>query len=214
MPTRSRQLTAVTALAALAAAGLASGAVAQQGGPTYIQPGAPGEPSREITAADLTARFDEFTEADIRFLRMMIPHHGQALVMTDLVEGRVASSDVATIAGRIEVVQGPEIDRMQRLLDDAGEEDIPQASDWTHHAGMHGMLTQEEIDELRAAEGDEFDRLFLEGMIEHHRGAIRMVDTLRATGGGRNASVNALASSISVDQRGEIYRMQAILSEY
>ena len=154
-------------------------------------------------------------EADVRFVRGMIPHHAQALEMVALVPERAASDAVKLMSERIAVSQRDEIALMERWLRDRGQP-VPGAdSAHAHHGGAHqampGMLTPEEMQRLAAASGPEFDRLFLELMIRHHQGALVMVAELFATpGGGEASDVFNLASEVDADQRMEIDRMRAM----
>jgi uncharacterized protein (DUF305 family) len=156
------------------------------------------------------------TAADARFMQGMISHHAQAVEMTDLVGSRTASDAMRKLAERIQVSQTDEIKMMERWLSTRGEE-VPSAH--AHHAMggalMPGMLTPEEMSRLSAAKGREFDRLFLEGMIKHHEGALVMVKDLFATAGAAQESdVFAFASDVDADQRAEIDRMRSMLKEY
>jgi uncharacterized protein (DUF305 family) len=201
----------------LAAAGTVAcrSAVVNQG-PQIVQPGAPGQESRVIStdkAVDLSQV--QFTPADVAFMQGMIGHHSQALEMTELLKTRSASEDMKKLALRIEVSQADEIKMMQHWLEARGQE-VP--SEHAHHMHgaklMPGMLTPEEMARLAAAQGVEFDRLFLEFMIKHHAGALAMVADLFATpGAGQEADMFAFASDVDADQRMEIDRMAAMLKE-
>ncbi len=166
-----------------------------------------------------------FTEADVRFMTDMIGHHAQALIMSRLAPDRGASPAVRTLAARIINAQEDEIASMQQWLRERGQP-VPEvhidglhlmihgAAGHHHHADMPGMLSQEELEELAAAEGAAFDRLFLAFMIEHHSGAVHMVDELFATdGAAADEAAFKLASDINVDQQTEIARMQLMLDE-
>ena len=156
-------------------------------------------------------------EADIRFMQGMIPHHSQALVMTALVPERTQRRDVLLLAERIEVAQGDEIRWMQRWLQDHGGSKAMMGEGQAHHGAhdhtlMPGMLTTEQLAQLAAASGPEFDRLFLEFMIQHHEGALVMVDELFTSPGAAQASeVYRFASDIDADQRADILRMRSML---
>ena len=158
------------------------------------------------------------TDADVRFMRHMIAHHQQAVVMTDLVPERAASDAVRLIAERIRVSQGDEIRRMVSWLSARGEAVPDTGREHAHHAatshrGMPGILRPAQIDSLRAARGAEFDQLFLEYMIRHHEGALVMVEELFATdGAGQELDIFRFASDVDADQRAEIRRMRALLA--
>lgn len=202
--------------AACRTAGVAEAGPVPQSNPPIIQPGAPGESSRVVTAekaADLSKV--QHTPADVRFMQGMIGHHAQALEMTDLLLSRSRREDMRLLARRIEVSQADEIKMMQDWLKSRGQ-DVP--GEHAHHAPgaplMPGMLTAEEMGRLSAAQGGEFDRLFLEFMIKHHDGALIMVEQLFATAGaGQEAEIFAFASDVDADQRMEIERMGAMLKE-
>jgi uncharacterized protein (DUF305 family) len=191
---------------------------------SIVQPGAPGEPSKVVSAAkaaDLSRV--QFTPADVRFMQGMIAHHAQAIEMTTLLASRTASDDMRKLGLRIEVSQTDEVAMMKHWLEARGQEvPSPPAPSGVEGHAMHmhgatlmpGMLTQEEMDALAAAKGREFDRLFLAGMIKHHEGALTMVRELFATAGaGQESEIYAFASDVDADQRMEIERMGRMLGE-
>jgi uncharacterized protein (DUF305 family) len=187
---------------------------APAGSPQIIQPGRPGEASKSIPA-ETSARSAALphTAADTKFMQGMIPHHAQALEMAALVYTNSSSEDMKRLAKRIEVSQVDEIGMMKGWLT-ARRESLPD--EHAHHAGDHalmaGMLTQAEMKRLASAKGVEFDRLFLEGMIKHHQGALTMVKELFATPrAGQDAEIFAFASDVDADQSMEIDRMAAML---
>ncbi len=145
----------------------------------------------------------------------MIGHHTQALEMVALLPSRTSREDMKLLAQRIQVSQEDEIQMMQDWLRARGQ---PLPDPHAHHqhgaALMPGMLTQEEMARLSAATGAEFDRLFLEGMIKHHGGALTMVQELFASpGAGQESDIFAFASDVDADQRMEIERMGSMLKE-
>jgi uncharacterized protein (DUF305 family) len=158
-----------------------------------------------------------YTAADVRFMRGMSGHHGQALVMSALVANRTAREVFHSMAERIRLSQESEIAQMQRWLDSRGEP-LPAADANTHAAMGHGelmpgMLTQDELRQLENARGNAFERLFLELMIKHHEGALKMVKDLYATpGAGQEPELFMLASDVDADQTAEIRRMRALLA--
>ena len=184
--------------------------------PPIVQPGAPGEPSRVITADKATDLSQvRSTAADVRFMQGMIGHHGQAIEMTALLASRTVREDMRKLALRIEVSQADEIQMMQRWLE-ARRQEVPGPHAMHMHGAtlMPGMLTAEEMARLTGAKGDEFDRLFLEGMIKHHAGALTMVhDLLSTPGAGQESEIFAFVSDVEADQRMEIDRMDAMLKE-
>lgn len=166
-----------------------------------------------------------YTAADVRFMQGMIHHHAQAIVMADWAPSHGARSDVRILAARIDVAQRDEIAFMQRWLADR-KETVPDPSEQHEMGGkmvsmsemrmpdmiMPGMLTAEQMAQLKAAKGTEFDRLFLTFMIQHHTGALTMVDQLFGTvGGGQELYVFRFASDVGADQTTEIDRMQSML---
>jgi uncharacterized protein (DUF305 family) len=184
--------------------------------PRIVQPGAPGEPARELTQEDLEDfQPPAYTDADVRFMQSMIPHHAQALEMTDLVESRAAREDIELLAGRIEASQEGEIELMRNWLEARGEQ-IPAAHSNHRPDGelMPGMLTDEQFDRLAAATGSEFAELFLRLMIRHHEGALTMVQELRADGGGIEPETYTFSAHVEADQQIEIDRMRDLQEEF
>jgi len=207
-------------LTALAGASCRTAAVESQSPneprPPIVQPGAPGEPSRVI-AADKAADLSrvQATAADVKFMQGMIGHHAQAVDMVALIAARTSREDMRLLGKRIDVSQADEIRMMETWLR-VRHQEVPR----THAMHMHGatlmpgMLTPEEMERLAAAKGAEFDRLFLEGMIKHHAGALTMVDELFAIpGAGQEVEIFSFASDVVADQRMEIDRMGAMLNE-
>jgi uncharacterized protein (DUF305 family) len=186
----------------------------------------PTTPTAELEAL-YRARMDSarmrFTEADVHFMTGMVAHHAQALIMADLAPKNDASRAVQTLCARIINAQSDEIAVMQRWLADRGQPvpevqidglDLMIHGVADHHKHMPGMLTPEQLHELDEARGRAFDRLFLRYMIQHHQGAVTMVDELFATDGAAQGDlVFKLASDIQVDQRTEIARMELMLEE-
>jgi len=184
--------------------------------PPIVQPGAPGEASRRISsdeASDLAAV--QYSEADVRFMQGMISHHAQAIEMTDLLATRSERDIMHRLAQRIELSQADEIKMMQEWLRSKGQA-VTSVDD--HHAHgaelMPGMLTADEMGQLEAARGLDFDRLFLELMIKHHQGALIMVENLLAQrGAAQDSVIFAFTSDIVADQSMEIDRMGGMLAE-
>ena len=164
---------------------------------------------------------EHYTQADVDFMTDMIHHHAQAVVMSRLAPTHGASDQIQTLAARILNSQKDEINRMQRWLRDRGEAvpevlaAAPGGHGGAHHAeGMAGMLTPEQMARLEAARGPEWDRLFLTYMIQHHRGALVMVEELfDSYGAAQGDEIFQLASDIGADQATEIDRMQRMLQE-
>jgi uncharacterized protein (DUF305 family) len=201
----------------LAGAGmLMTGPLAAQA--PIINPGAPGKPSRELPAeAASQLAGTRYSEADVRFMQDMIPHHHQALVMSRLVADRTNRNELIEVADRIETSQSDEIEFMQKWLAERGEHvPDPAAHDHMHMSHeMAGMATPEQMAELKAASGAEFDRLFLTLMIEHHEGALTMVeDLLDEPGAAYEPVLFDFTTDITTDQSTEIDRMNAMLAGY
>ena len=153
-------------------------------------------------------------DADTHFLQMMIPHHEQALTMSQLAATNGASPEVLALATQIADAQGPEIEQMKAWLTEAGEPlDGGDHGDMgAHHdMAMDGMLTDEELAALEQAKGPDFDRLFLTGMIAHHEGAIIMAEHVKAEGD--DPKVAALADAIITAQKAEIAQMKTMLGQ-
>lgn len=180
-----------------------------------VQPGAPGQQNRVITAeeaADLANM--EYSLGDIEFLQGMIPHHAQAKEMSALAPDRTNNDMVLAVAERITLSQDDEIAMMRGWLEDRG---IEPAGEMMHHMDgfemMPGMLSPEQMEELAAANGPEFDRLYLEGMIDHHQGALDMVETLLdQRGSAQDPQLYEFTSEVTADQTSEIERMDAVLA--
>ena len=145
-----------------------------------------------------------FSGSDIMFAQMMIPHHQQAVDMGTLAETRALSPEVKALAAKIKSEQSPEITQMKGWLKDAN---APLTMG--HDMGMGGMLTNDEIATLTAAKGSEFDRLFLQGMIDHHQGAIHMAQMVIDS---NNAEAAKLGKDIIDSQTKQITYMQKLLA--
>lgn len=161
-----------------------------------------------------------YSDADIDFMTGMIPHHAQAVVMAGWAPLRGARRDIAILCERILVGQADEIYSMQMWLADRGRP-VPDSKStrmrmkmngMEHDMLMPGMLTDEEMAELDKARGNEFDRLFLIGMIKHHQGAIDMVnDLFKGYGAAQDDTIYKFASDVFADQSIEIGVMQKML---
>ncbi|HEX6925209.1 MAG TPA: DUF305 domain-containing protein [Longimicrobiaceae bacterium] len=181
----------------------------------------------ELYYARLDSAQTRYTAADVRFMTDMIHHHAQAIEMSEMVPERTENPRIHTLAGRIINAQNDEIAIMRRWLQDrrqpvpevamgAGAHGAHGGIDHSQHSmrQMPGMLSPEEIRQLEQARGDEFDRLFLTGMIRHHQGAVTMVQELFATdGAAQDEQVFKFASDVQVDQTTEVARMQSMLAQ-
>lgn len=179
-----------------------------------VQLGAPGEPNRTMSPEEAGGIEEpEHTEADVAFMQMMILHHDQAITMTEWVDDRTQDRDIRLLAERMRISQEDELDFMAGWLQERG---TPLRGDHADHGGgmmMPGMLTEEQLDRLEAADGEEFERLFLEYMIQHHSGALEMVADLWASDGGQEPAIGQFARHVEGDQGIEIARMQEMLAE-
>ena len=228
---RLRLVLGVSLLSLTAAAG---SAWAQQA--PIVQPGAPGQPVRAITAAEATRIADtRYSADDVAFMQGMIHHHQQAVEMAALVRGRTNRPELVDIAGRIDASQGDEIAFMRSWLTERGEHAPDPTADHGAHAGheghgghdahaghaghgtpavmaMAGMATPAQMAELAGAEGVAFDRLFLRLMIAHHEGAVEMVsDLFLRPGSAYDPVLYDFANDITNEQQAEIRRMTTLL---
>lgn len=235
MPRWSIPITAVAVLALAVTAGCSTADVSSDvaapeptRAPNVVQGGAPGEPARTLGPDEsVDVDLPQHTPADVAFVQGMIHHHAQAMVMIDMIDSRSDNDDLALFAERMDLSQSAEVEVMETWLR-TRDEDVPPweqvrlemglrlAEGPGGHTGSHGhedlvampgMLTGDELDALAVARGEEFDRLWLEGMTRHHKGALTMVSTLYADGGGGEIEVFRLASEIEGDQGIEIARM-------
>jgi uncharacterized protein (DUF305 family) len=193
---------------------VASGAAAQN--TPIVQPGAPGEASRELSAEQAIAIADSsYSPDDAAFMQDMIPHHNQAVQMAALVADRTNRQELLDVAGRIDASQKDEIKFMQQWLRARGET-IP---DPTAHDAMRtshlmaGMASPEQMAQLASEKSTGFDRLFLELMIAHHKGAVKMVKELhKQPGSAYDPILFEFTNDVVNDQTTEIERMDAVLA--
>lgn len=183
-------------------------------GPRIVQPGAPGQSSRTFSSTELDqVEGVSYTDADVSFMQGMIPHHQQALEMTALVRQHAVTEAVQRMALRMEISQRDEIALISAWLADRGET-IEMSNMGAMQHEMMGMLTPEQMQTLSETRGMDFDRLFLEGMIQHHRGALAMVTELFSTSGAaQESTIFKFAEEIDADQLMEIERMQGLLNQ-
>ena len=153
-----------------------------------------------------------FTEADVHFMQGMIAHHGQAIHMSRLAAARGANPRVLRFATKIDQSQEVEIRQMQDWLRANGQF-APEAESW-RTMSMPGMLTPEQLAQLDSAKGVDFDRQFLLLMIQHHRGALKMVADLLATPrAAQDVNVSVFATDVEISQTAEIAIMQQMLAD-
>ncbi|MGP3911911.1 DUF305 domain-containing protein [Nonomuraea sp. 10N515B] len=174
-----------------------------------IAPGRPGELAKTLSPGEAATAVPSPTAnaADVTYVQDMIVHHQQALDMALLAPNRADSAKLKSLADRIKAAQGPEIQFMTGWLRELDQK-VPD-----HHAahdGMPGMATPEQLEALKAATGKDFDRMFLELMINHHLGAIKMSEQVLSSGS--HIRIEELASDVSVTQAAEIRRMQEMQS--
>lgn len=189
--------------------------------PVIVQPGAPGKPTRKLPAST-RATLPPDSPKDVAFMQGMIMHHAQAVEMTALIESHTTNKELQLFGARISKSQSDEIAFMKRWLEARGKpvsHAMPPMD--THMTGMDksshsmlmpGMLTPKQMEALRKAEGAEFDKLFLSGMIQHHNGALVMVKELFDTAGaGQDAELFNFATEVDSGQRAEIRIMEKML---
>ena len=153
-----------------------------------------------------------YTKADVEFMQGMIAHHAQAIVMSRMAEKHGASPQVLKLSTKIDQSQVPEINIMQQWLR-RYEQFAPDTASW-HHMRMDGMLTDAQLAQLDAAKGVDFDRAFLTLMIQHHAGALKMVDDLFASPlAGQEVDVSVFANDVMTSQTGEIGIMRRLLTQ-
>jgi uncharacterized protein (DUF305 family) len=153
-----------------------------------------------------------YTKADVEFMQGMIAHHAQAIVMSRMAESHGANPHVLKLSNKIDQSQLPEIRIMQGWLE-RNKQFAPDTSSWRHMM-MAGMLTPAQLKELDAAKGVGFDRAYLRLMIQHHAGALKMVEDLfNAPLAGQEVDVNVFANDVVTAQTGEIGIMQKLLTQ-
>ncbi|MFJ4652503.1 DUF305 domain-containing protein [Nocardia sp. NPDC088792] len=148
-----------------------------------------------------------YNDADVSFLQMMYPHHAQAVDMAKMVPSRSRNQELITLAKSVENAQAPEMQQIAKLLESFGK---PAPSATMDHA-MAGIMTQDQMTKLASLSGPDFDKMWMQMMIEHHQGAIDMSNT--ESKNGTNADAKALAQSIVTAQQGEIDQMNKMLAQ-
>ena len=179
-----------------------------------LQPGAPGNPTKELDPETAIAIADSsYTAADVEFLQGMIVHHYQAFLMSEMAPSRTNNQTILDLAGRIDASQIDEIDFMENWLTDRGKSiPDPTLMGQSHHHKMMGMATPEQMNKLEASNSTDFDRLYLNLMIRHHDGAIDMVDRLNEfPGSAYDPQLYEFVTDLENDQAVEIERMNGIL---
>ena len=197
----------------------AATASGQQSAP-IVQPGAPGESSKNLTPSSASAPVRAPAEADTKFMQGMIHHHSQAVEMTALMPARTHNKDLLAFGKRISISQSDEMKYMKQWLEDRGKP-VMDHSGMIHDSMGHmdmpmmpGMLTPQQMQALTKATGATFDHLFLTGMIQHHTGALIMVEDLFSTpGAGQDNVLFDFATDVDNTQRAEIKIMQGMLTK-
>ena len=193
----------------------ASGTPAEAQAPAIVQPGAPGQASAVVATVPRSEAPGQ-TDADVKFMQGMIHHHSQALVMVRMIPTHTRTPELAAMGQKIQLSQSGEILAMQEWLTSSKLRVPMMTADGTvmdhgDMAPMPGMLTPEQMKTLEAARGAKFDELFLTGMIQHHKGALKMVADLREAGGGKELNIGDFLNEVDNDQRMEIVRMYGLL---
>jgi uncharacterized protein (DUF305 family) len=193
--------------------------------PVVVQPGAPGQPTKTLPPST-RAKLPPRSPKDVEFMQGMIMHHGQAVEMTSLMVSHTKNKALQLLGARISQSQSDEIKFMKRWLETREEPvspSMPGMSDMNmpgmdmsshHQMLMPGMLSTKQMAALRKAKDEEFNQLFLKGMIQHHGGALTMVkDLFDTAGAGQDAELFNFATDVDSGQRAEIRIMQTMLGE-
>ena len=205
-------------------------------GQQIVQPGAPGQASKIIAPGNTGTAPRAPSPADVSFMQGMIMHHAQAIEMVDLLRKRARNKKLRLLGEHMRISQGDEIEYMKQWLRDRGQSDSGgghmdhmaamkkmgpdmkamdmKAMDMKGMEMMPGMLTPQQMQALAKASGTPFDRLFLSGMIQHHTGALTMVQELFATPDAcQDAVIFDFATDVDNTQSAEIELMQRMLKE-
>jgi uncharacterized protein (DUF305 family) len=193
----------------------ATAANAQAAAPAIVQPGAPGQASTVVSKVP-AFHDNNYTDADVKFMQGMIHHHNQALLMAAMIATHTKTPELIAMGQKIQLSQSGEIQSMKEWLT-ARKQSVPMimadgtVMDHGDMAPMPGMLTPQQMKALDTARGAKFDELFLTGMIQHHKGALKMVADLREAGGGKEPNIGDFLNEVDNDQRMEIVRMYGLL---
>ncbi len=189
---------------------------AQAETPAIVQPGAPGQASAVVSTVP---KFDHsgYTDADVKFMQGMIHHHHQALLMVEMINTHTKTPELIQMGQKIQLSQSGEIQAMKEWLAARKQPEPMLHADGSAMMGqmdmgaMPGMLSADQMKALDKARGATFDELFLTGMIQHHKGALKMVADVRAAGGGKETNIGDFLNEVDNDQRMEIVRMYGLL---
>ena len=164
----------------------------------------------DSSPSDSAAPDATWNDADVAFVQGMIPHHEQAVEMSEMMTGRTVSNTTAALAEQIRAAQTTEVALMQGFLAEWGVELDPHAGHSGDHSMGEGMMSDEQLDELESAGGVDFERMWLTMMLEHHQGAVAMANTVLS--GGSDPRVRTLAEGIVAAQQAEIAQIEALLA--
>jgi uncharacterized protein (DUF305 family) len=191
-----------------------------RGNAPIVQPGAPGQGSKILSPEAAVIPLRAPTAADVDFMQGMIMHHSQAVEMTELLRTRSRNKDLQALGKRISISQSDEMKYMKQWLEDRGRPASMEHAHMDHRGDMNmdsmplmpGMLTPQQMKALEQATGPAFDHLFLTGMIQHHTGALVMVEDLfDKPGAGQDAVLFDFATDVDNTQRAEINIMRGML---
>ena len=183
--------------------------------PAIVQPGAPGQDSTVVSSVP-KFQANAHTGDDVKFMQGMIHHHSQALLMVKMIASHTKTPELIAMGQKIQLSQSGEITAMKEWLT-IRKQEVPMLNadgtvmDHGDMAPMPGMLTPDQMKTLDGARGAKFDELFLTGMIQHHKGALKMVADLREAGGGKETNIGDFLNEVDNDQRMEIVRMYGLL---
>ncbi len=227
MGLRVRLIASVLLWSAAAVSGQSSSPASESA--PIVQPGAPGESSKRITAAEAAPPLRAPSAVDVSFMQGMIMHHSQAVEMTNLLRVRSHNKELLELGKRISISQTDEMKYMKQWLQDR-HAPVEMEQSQMHHMErmkgsdpmahmnmssmplMPGMLSPQQMMALEQARGATFDHLFLTGMIQHHTGALVMVQDLFDTpGAGQDAVLFDFATDVDNTQRAEISIMRSML---
>ncbi len=199
------------------------------GSAPIVQPGAPGQSSKILSPETAAIPVRAPAQADVKFMQGMIMHHSQAVEMTELLRTRSRNKDLQALGKRISISQTDEMKYMKQWLEDRGQSVSMDHAQMDHMGDMKGMdhmdhmktdsmplmpgmLTPQQMKALQQATGPVFDHLFLTGMIQHHTGALVMVqDLFNTPGAGQDAVLFDFATDVDNTQRAEINIMRGML---
>lgn len=215
---RTMTLTALTLASALTLTACGTGAQDENAGAEATDTATPSATESATSSATGSAEevSAEHNDADVMFAQMMIPHHQQAVEMSEMLLAKdEIPAEVAAFAQKVIDAQGPEIERMNSMLTAWGEDPVDMGDmgdmEGMDHGGMSGMMSEEDMADLEQAQGTEAARLYLEQMTTHHKGAVDMAKDEAKDG--QNPQAVQLAEQVIADQEAEITEMEQMLQE-